>query len=64
MGCRPSLVLDEEFTKIPDALVVLQQWFDAESIDQMVQEQPLFLVEDIESAISSLNRYDRILAKL
>ena len=49
-------MLDEGFSGIPDAIAVLQHWFEADAIDHMVEEQPLFLVEDIESAISSLNR--------
>ncbi|KAA6427521.1 MAG: hypothetical protein FRX49_02184 [Trebouxia sp. A1-2] len=52
---RPTLVLDEEFNGIPAAMKVLQHWFAADAIDHMVQEEPLFLVEDVESAISSLN---------
>ena len=55
--CRPTLVLDEEFNGIPAAMKVMQHWFAADAIDHMVQEEPLFLVEDVESAISSLNRY-------
>lgn len=51
------MVLDEEFNGIPAAMKVLQHWFAADAIDHMVQEEPLFLVEDVESAISSLNRY-------
>ena len=51
-------MLEEEFSGIPAAIEVLQQWFEAGAIDQMVEEQPLFLVEDIETAISSLNRYN------
>jgi hypothetical protein len=35
----------------------MRHWFAADAIDHMVQEEPLFLVEDVESAISSLNRY-------
>ncbi|DBA70406.1 TPA: hypothetical protein ACH3X2_011820 [Trebouxia sp. C0005] len=54
---RPTLVLDEEFNGIPAAMKVLQHWFAADAIDHMVQEEPLFLVEDVESAISSLNRW-------
>ncbi len=55
--CRPTLVLDEEYNGIPAAMKVMQHWFAADYIDHMVQEEPLFLVEDVESAISSLNRY-------
>ncbi len=51
------MVLDEEFNGIPAAMKVMQHWFAADAIDHMVQEEPLFLVEDVESAISSLNRY-------
>lgn len=54
---RPTLVLDEEFNGIPAAMKVMQHWFAADAIDHMVQEEPLFLVEDVESAISSLNRW-------
>lgn len=54
--CRPTLVLDNEFNGIPAAMGVLQHWFEADAIDHMVQEQPLFLIEDVEDAISSLNR--------
>ena len=54
--CRPTILLDAEFSSIPDAIAVLHRWFEADAIDLMVQEQPLFLVEDVESAISSLNR--------
>ncbi|DBA97160.1 TPA: hypothetical protein ACH3X1_014926 [Trebouxia sp. C0004] len=53
---RPTLVLDEDFKGIPAAIKVMQHWFAADAIDHMVQEEPLFLVEDVESAISSLNR--------
>ena len=49
-------MLDEEFSGIPAAIEVLQHWFEADAIDQMVEEQPLFLVEDVATAISSLNR--------
>lgn len=45
-----------EFAGIPAARAVLHEWFDADAVDHMVQEQPLFLVEDVEDAISSLNR--------
>lgn len=51
-------MLEEEFSGIPAAIKVLQHWFEADAIDQMVEEQPLFLVEDVETAISSLNRYN------
>lgn len=51
------MVLDEEFKGIPAAIKVMRHWFAADAIDHMVQEEPLFLVEDVESAISSLNRY-------
>lgn len=54
---RPTLVLDNEFNGIPAAMGVLQHWFEADAIDHMVQEQPLFLIEDVEDAISSLNRW-------
>lgn len=45
-----------EFKGIPAARAVLHNWFDADAVDHMVQQQPLFLVEDVEDAISSLNR--------
>lgn len=54
---RPSLLLDVEFEVIPAALQVLQDLFDTDAIDHMVQEQPLFLVEDIPRAVSHLNSW-------
>lgn len=45
-----------EFAGIPAARAVLHKWFHADSVDPLVQEQPLFLVEDVEDAISSVNR--------
>lgn len=45
-----------EFAGVPAARAVLHKWFDADAVDCMVQQQPLFLVEDVEDAISSLNR--------
>lgn len=53
-------MLLEEFTSIPAAKAVLHKWFDADAIDHMVQEQPLFLIEDVEDAISSLNRFGHL----
>lgn len=55
-ACRPTILLEEEFAGIPAATAVLHRWFDVDAVDHMVQEQPLFLVEDVEDAISSLNR--------
>ena len=57
-------MLDEEFHGIPTAIVVLHKWFDAGVVDHMVQEQPLFLVEDVEDAISSLNRSSLLTHKI
>lgn len=45
-----------EFAGIPAARAVLHKWFHADSVDPLVQKQPLFLVEDVEDAISSVNR--------
>lgn len=56
--CRPTLLLDE-FEAIPAALKVLHATFDPAAVDHMVQEQPLFLVEDVQGAVSSLNRSAR-----
>ena len=53
-------MLLDDFAGIPAALEVLHKWFDVDAIDRMVQEQPLFLVEDVEDAISSLNRFDHL----
>ncbi|KAL3132977.1 hypothetical protein ABBQ38_006887 [Trebouxia sp. C0009 RCD-2024] len=53
---RPGLLL-EEFVGVPAAMAVLHKWFDADAIDHMVQEQPLFLIEDVEDAIGCLNRW-------
>lgn len=50
------MLLDIEFEAIPAALQVLQDLFDPDAIDHMVQEQPLFLIEDIPRAVSHLNR--------
>lgn len=50
-------MLLKEFQGVPAAMAVLHKWFDADAIDHMVQEQPLFLVEDVEDAIASLNRF-------
>lgn len=45
-----------DFAGIPAARAVLHKWFQEDAVDLMVQKQPLFLVEDVEDAISSLNR--------
>lgn len=60
---RPGLLL-EDFAGIPAAMAVLHKWFDADAIDDIVQQQPLFLVEDVEDAISSLNRFGDLQAPL
>lgn len=45
-----------DFAGVPAARAVLHKWFHADSVDPLVQKQPLFLVEDVEDAIASLNR--------
>lgn len=45
---------------VPAAMAVLHKWFDADAIDHMVQEQPLFLIEDVEDAIGCLNRFSHL----
>lgn len=54
---RPSLLLDIEFDHIKKAAEKLDRVFPDTDIGHMVEQQPLLLVEDIDVAITELQRY-------
>ena len=55
-GCRPELLLDGEFQRLPAALEKLEAAFPDSDVGGMVAAQPLLLVEDIEVVIEELRR--------
>ena len=55
-GCRPELLLDGEFQRLPAALEKLEAAFPNSDVGGMVAAQPLLLVEDIEVVIEELRR--------
>jgi hypothetical protein len=53
---RPSLVLDEDWPKIPLALETLRKYYDDVAIAEMASAEPILLVENVDSILRELER--------
>jgi hypothetical protein len=53
---RPSLVLDEDWPKIPLALTSLRKYYDDVAIAEMASQEPILLVENVDSILRELER--------
>ena len=53
---RPSLVLDEEWVKIPAALESLKKHYNDEHIAQMASKEPILLIENVDTILKDLER--------
>jgi len=53
---RPSLVLDEDWPKIPLALASLRKFYDDVTIADMASAEPILLVENVDSILRELER--------
>lgn len=55
-GCRPQLLLEEEFSGIDTAANKLKELFPGVKIDILVERVPLLLVEDVDIIVRELSR--------
>lgn len=53
---RPSLVLNEDWPKIPLALASLRKYYDDVAIAEMASAEPILLVENVDSILRELER--------
>jgi hypothetical protein len=53
---RPSLLLDEDWPKIPLALASLRKFYDDVVIADMASAEPILLVENVDSILRELER--------
>jgi hypothetical protein len=53
---RPSLVLDEDWPKIPLALDSLKKYYDDVAIAEMATAEPILLVENVDGVLRELER--------
>lgn len=62
LGRRPSLLLDDEFSRIPQCLAALHvRYQDPADAITLVTEEPVLLVEDVGIILDELERYENSL---